>query len=397
MTAERTLRDLLGSQARRFPKRPFLEAGEERYSFSAVDDRTDRAATALVAMGLRGGERVALLLTNRSELLFFLLGAPKVAVIPVLLDALAPAEEIGACLRAVNPSVVITETCFDDYRESFPDLKGWVAVDGEEFGEEPFCGLSRGNVLGFWPELDAGKTAAEFCRFAGGAVRSVALTHRDLLASCGRLLQTFRINESDRFLCVLPAHSVEAVVSLVLAPWAAGATCVLADAHPSRIVEEIVDSRATVLFGDAKLFQLLAGSRSFAAADLATLRVAVSHSGPVGSSLLELFEERYDTLVVEGLGFAETGGLAFANPYTGVRKPGSVGRALPGLESRIVTPDGKQVAPGEAGEIVLRGVGVMPGIPGSEGALPSDGGWLHTGLRAHADADGYIFLHGEAG
>lgn len=77
----RTLRDLLTTQTRRFEHRPYLEYGNQQYSYGSLDDRTDRVATGLNRMGLQPRDRVVLLLTNRPEFIFLFLGIPKMGFI----------------------------------------------------------------------------------------------------------------------------------------------------------------------------------------------------------------------------------------------------------------------------------------------------------------------------
>jgi long-chain acyl-CoA synthetase len=392
------LRDLLTTQARRFERWVFLEYGDQQYSYGAVDERTDRVATGLNRLGLRPGDRIALLMENRPEYIFFLLGAPKIGIIPVPLDLGFSQEEILCVLEHSAASAVVTESRFRDLRELAPEVRHWIEVDAPSFTESPFNSLTRGPILGFWPDLDPEESALiSYTRSNRGSWKPVVLSHRNLISNCNQMEQPFRINETDRFLCVIPLSSMVAIVALVLVPWAAGAACILRGAFSPHMLRDICERRTTVIAGMPRLYEMLSSRPEFLQSDLSSLRLALCSSGPVGEKTLVQFEERYDALIVEGYGPAEGTCLCCANPYTGVRKPGSLGLPLPGLECRIVDPDGRELPAGEFGEIVIRGPNVMKGYyrdPAASARALKDG-WLHTGDFGHTDPDGYYYLKGQ--
>ncbi len=392
---QQTLRDLLTTRARRFEKKTFLECGDVQFSYAAVDDRTDRVATGLSRLGLRSGDRVALLLSNRPELVFFLLGAPKLGVIPVPIAQECSQEEIISILWHCGATVVVTERRHDALKESAPQIRHWITVDDATFDEPPFRGLTGGSVLGFWPDLDpAGAALISYTRGSFRTRKAVVLTHSNLLSNCYQLLQPFRIDETDRFMCAVPLISSAAEVLLVLAPWVAGGTCILRQPVPESLPNEIERTGATVLAGRPELYQRIAGSPDFERCDLSSLRLAVCSSGPVGEEIFRRFEERHDALIVEGYGPPEVTCLACANPYTGVLKPGSLGLVLPGQEVRVVGSQGEDLSVGEPGELVVRGPNVMKEYFRDPDATARAlrGGWLHTGDTGHVDADGYYYL-----
>jgi long-chain acyl-CoA synthetase len=392
---ERTLRDLLTTQARRFERWVFLEYGGQQFSYGAVDERTDRVATGLNRLGLRPGDRMALLMRNRPEYIFFLLGAPKIGAISVPLDLSFSREELLSVLNHSGASAVVTESRFRELRSLAPDVRHWIEVDSPSFAESPFNSLTRGPILGFWPDLDPEDSALiSYSRMNSGSWKAVVLSHGNLISNCAQMGQPFRINETDRFLCVIPLSTTLAFVLLVLVPWAAGAACILKEAFSQQILQDIRERRATVIAGNPGLYELVGGLPDFLQSDLSSLRLALCSSGPVGGKALVQFEERHDALIVEGYGPAEGTCLCCANPYTGVRKPGSLGLPLPGLECRVVDPDGQELPAGKVGEIVIRGPNVMKGYyrdPAGTARAQRDG-WLRTGDFGRADSDGYYYL-----
>ncbi len=400
MASQQTIRDLITTQARRFERWVFLEFGDQQFSYGAVDERTDRAATALNRLGLRPGDTVALLMGNRPEFVFFLLGAPKLGIAAVPVDPSFSRDEMLFVMEHSGAVAVVTESRYRELHDLVPGVRHWIEVDSPSFGAVPFQNLTRGPILGFWPDLDPEESAIlSYTRTVSGTLKAVALSHRNLLSNCLQIMQPFRINETDRFLCAMPLSSVAASVLLVLVPWAAGGGCILREAYSPQVLSDISECRATVIAGMPRLYETLARAPEFEGSDLSSLRLALCSSGPVGSETLLAFEERHDALIVEGYGPVEATCLCCANPYTGVRKPGSLGIPLPGIECRIVDPQGRELPAGEEGEIVVRGPHVMKGYHKDKEASARSlkDGWLHTGDLGFTDSDGYYFLRSSQG
>jgi long-chain acyl-CoA synthetase len=388
-----TLRDHLTAQARRFEKKTFLEHGAERYSYRAIDGSTDHVATALGRLGLRRGERVAIVLPARPELVFFLWGAPKVGLVPVPIDASLERAEIASRIEQAQVSALVTERAFADLAS--PSARHVILVDDE--GATPdFAKFMRGPALDFWPDLDAGDPAAlVFTHGRDGRRRGVLLSHDNLIANATQLLQPLRVNASDRFFSALPLASSSGLVLQLLLPWTAGACAVLTDLKTSALPAELERHRITVVAAPPALYGEFARmERRKAARRSPALRLAACIGGAVGDAVQRSFEERYDALIVEGYALTEATCVACANPYTGVRKPGSLGLPLPGLECRIEPGPGRSSDTPVRGEILLRGPNVMKGYfddPVATDAALRDG-WLHTGDLGYVDSDGYYHL-----
>jgi long-chain acyl-CoA synthetase len=132
---------------------------------------------------------------------------------------------------------------------------------------------------------------------------------------------------------------------------------------------------------------------------LGKVRYASSGTAPLTPALREAFEERFGIPVLQAYGQTESfGGIAIESVkdvLAGRRRPGSVGKPLPGVELRLVDPDGQDVPKGESGEIWVRSKSAMKGYLTGDGAGPSSTGeWLHTGDLGRLDEDGYLYITG---
>src|SRR5262249_53728189 len=135
-------------------------------------------------------------------------------------------------------------------------------------------------------------------------------------------------------------------------------------------------------------------SRSGAQPDISSLRFVVCGAAPMPRQLIVEFEERFGVPVVEGYGLSECTVCCTANPRHGLRKAGSVGLPLPGIDVGVVDEADRLLPAGQAGEVVVRGPNVMRGYLGrpEESAQVLRGGWLHTGDVGRFDDDGYLTL-----
>lgn len=390
-----TLRDVLAIQASRREKQIFLEFNNRHFSFADVDNRTDRVATGLSRLGLGIGARVVLLMSNRPEYVFFLLGLPKIGMIPCTVSVHDPESSIAEAIRSSGASAVVTESRFATLRGRIPSVKHWIVVDDNSFAAPPFGNLEEGSILGFWPDLDPRDPALiSPPERKGPGLHAVVLTHGNLIAAAQQLLQPFRVDGTDRFFCALPLSAPLSEVLFILTPWISGATCVLHDGPPPGTAADIDRTGSSVIAGTPAMFRQIAASPDFERSRLPSLRLALCIGGAVEEEMFEAFEQRHDALIVEGYGLAAGAGLTCANPYTGVRKHGSIGLPLPGQECRIVDSDDRELPAGAAGEIVVRGPNVMKQYDGDAGASAQAlrEGWLHTGDQGYVDCDGYYHL-----
>jgi malonyl-CoA/methylmalonyl-CoA synthetase len=129
----------------------------------------------------------------------------------------------------------------------------------------------------------------------------------------------------------------------------------------------------------------------------AVARLFVSGSAPLPAQVFADFRERFGHAILERYGMSEAL-MLISNPYDGERRPGTVGRPLPGVSVRLVTADGSDAADGEPGEVFVRGPNVFSGYWRNPDATDAafDDGWFRTGDIGERSADGYYSLRGRA-
>ncbi len=221
------------------------------------------------------------------------------------------------------------------------------------------------------------------------------LDHANLVAMGASLGKAMRLSPDDSCLLVLPLFHVNAILVSCLAPMMAGAqVTILPRFAPDTFLAAISRYRATYFSAVPTIYARLAELPEDQLGDTSSVRFAVCGAAPVSRELLRRSEARFGFPVIEGYGLTEGTCASTVNPLDWVRKPGTVGVALPGQQVAAMRPDGSLAAVGEPGEVVIRGENVMRGYlnrPEDTAAAIVDG-WLHTGDVGVLDADGYLTI-----
>jgi long-chain acyl-CoA synthetase len=161
-----------------------------------------------------------------------------------------------------------------------------------------------------------------------------------------------------------------------------------------KALEVIERDHVTVFEGVPTMYAGMLHSSAADSADVSSLRTCISGGAAMPVEVMRNFEEQFGCMVLEGYGLSETSPVASFNQPDLERKPGSIGKELPGVEMRVLDEDGNDVPAGEVGEIAIRGECVMKGYWGREEdtaeAIPD--GWFRSGDMAKQDEDGYFYI-----
>jgi long-chain acyl-CoA synthetase len=229
-----------------------------------------------------------------------------------------------------------------------------------------------------------------------GTSKGAMLTHGNLLSN---LEQAYAMGSShieegrECVLTALPLYHIFAFQFNLLCFFAAGARNVLVPSpRPVQNLQRAFDNYPiTWVSGVNTLFNALLNEEWFTAFPPAQLKAAVAGGAALQSAVAERWLRVTGTAIAEGYGLTEASPVVCFNPISGVRKPDSIGVAVAGTEIRLVDDTGKPVAPGQPGELLVRGPQVMQGYwqRPEETAQALREGWLHTGDVAVVDGDGY--------
>ena len=362
--------------------------GVGTFTFGELDARADRLARVLAARGLSAGDRLAVYLANRLEFVDVVLACVKLGAVLVPINILYREREIGHILRDAEPRGVVAAA------ESLPLFAGVDAWDVEQVAAEA-AGQAAGRVR---QALDGDAPAAiVYTSGTTGRSKGAVLSSNNFLANTANLVACWRITASDRYLAVLPLFHVHGLANGLMTWLASGCRMRLLERFDiARAPEVFAEFEPTLFFGVPTVYVRLLEIPADAARSIGVrMRLFVSGSAPLPAAVFETFRARFGHAILERYGMSETL-MNISNPYSGERRPGSVGFPLPGVSTRIVRADGADAAAGEMGELYVRGPNVFSGYwrqPDATAAAFA-GAWFKTGDLAERAEDGYFTLRG---
>jgi malonyl-CoA/methylmalonyl-CoA synthetase len=368
---------------------PALEWEGAIYTFGQVDDRASRMAHALYRRGLRPGDRLCVYLPNSPDYIDLFLASTRLGVIFVPVNILYRDREIAHIVRDAEPVAVVAEESQEECIPAGP--KVWELGDlRREAAQQP----ATRHVL-----VNDGDAPAAIVYTSGttGASKGAVLSHNVFAVNALNLLACWRITAEDRLLLTLPLFHVHGLGN-GLHCWLISGCCLRLTPRfeHERAAGWLQDFGTTLFFGVPTMYIRLLETDAAAAERIGrNMRLFVSGSAPLPSHVLEDFRRLFGHTILERYGMSETL-MNISNPYTGDRRPASVGLPLPGVSVRNLDPEGNAVGHGETGELHLRGSNVFSGYwrrPEATQAAFRDG-WFCTGDLAIRDSDGYYMLQG---
>jgi fatty-acyl-CoA synthase len=396
-------------RARLAPERLAVVDAERRLDYAALEARTACLAGWLRAAGVGPGERVALLLGNRSVYLEAVFAAARLGAIAVPMNTLLAPPEIQYLLGNAEPRALLYEASL---------AAKWAAAGGEAV---PTCLAVGGAPDAYEAALASAAPVSEVCAVSPedpvilmytsgttGAPKGALLPHRKSLYNCLNAQLFFELGSGDRVLVAVPLFHSFGLQILSLPVLYAGGTVLLeprfdAAAAWRRIREEGV----TFLGGVPTLYRDLLAALEAGGGRQGSdrLRFLFGAGAAMPVELIRAFE-RHGLVLKQGFGQTETSILCCLDARDALRKAGSVGRPVFHADVRVVRlatlelppEQWEETAPGETGEIVVRGPITMLGYwrAPEETARVLRDGWLRTGDLARRDPEGFVTLVGRA-
>jgi len=390
--------EVLEKTAHRQPQKTAIITKDEELTFAALNQRIHGLAANLQQAGIRQGDRVGVLLPNCAAIPLSYFATQKIGAVTVILDARLKGKELQGVLKdAAVKLLIVHQQLRAEADEAFKELGRiplWVVNgEGDENFEKRFFVPAAPASL---PQLRADDDALIlYTSGTTGEPKGVVLSYRNLAQYPGVMGETAITNASTIRGCILPmSHIVGPIVCNDLAD--KGFTLVIFDQiNPVTLLEGIQQYRVTVFESVPIVFQLLLGVRDLASYDTSSVKIAAMMGTSIPLPLLRAFQSAQPHIkVIQGYGLTETSPMiTLVEPERAETKMGSIGRAVRGVEVKIVDEAGKEVPIGEPGEIITRGPHVMKGyFRKLEATLARiRDGWLYTGDVGKVEADGYYY------
>jgi acyl-CoA synthetase (AMP-forming)/AMP-acid ligase II len=388
------LATLLARSARLAPDAPALGDGTSTLTYGELDDRVSRLADALVREGLGSGDRVAILMTNRPELLEILYACFRAGLVAVPINARLHPDEVRYIVAQAGARTLVAGP---EHLESARDAGVRVVAIGPEYerlvssGDPRFTDRAVESDTPAWLFYTSGTT---------GRPKGATLSHGNLLEmvmACLANVTDYRA--SDTVLHAAPLTHGAGLYAL--AATARGACHLVPPTQPfdpAATLDLIARRRATVIsFITPTMVRLLVDAAG-SAVDVSSLRAIVYGGGPMYAEDLRIAQARFGLILTQIYGLGETPMtvtyLSASVPAREAEQLVSVGMAHPNVDLRLLDDAGAEVPTGSMGEVCVRSAVVMAGYWDDPGATQEalKAGWLHTGDLGRLDESGYLYL-----
>lgn len=394
------LHDLFAIAASRTPEKLALETPSTAWSYESLLRAADACAASFARRGLGKGDRALFFLGNCPEFVIAYLAVIRLGAILVPVNLRYRRLELSHILADSTPRLIISEQAL----LSILDEAGVVDMGVPILLAEQMADLPAGADGWHVPRVEGDDLAViMYTSGTTGRSKGAMLTHNNLLATITGLLAAWGWQADDVLYLCLPLFHTHGLVVGMHCALAAGATIQLrAKFEHGTTLDELVTGRATLFFAVPTIYtRLVEELQTRGSVDFSHMRLFCSGSAPLAAETFTAFQSLTGHTILERYGMTETG-MNLSNPYAGPRLPGSVGTPLPGVSMRIVDTAGREVAPGEEGELLLRGSNVFDGYwlapekTAESFSLDAQGRrWFHTGDLARQDPDtGYVTLLG---
>jgi acyl-CoA synthetase (AMP-forming)/AMP-acid ligase II len=369
-----------------------------RISYGNLREQIENLAAALAECGIGPGERVGIALPNGLPMIVSLLAA-SLAGIAAPLNPAYKEEEFRFYLDDTNACVLLLPPAgAEEARRACRNRVRVLAVEMDVAGTVRLSGVTRGRRL----ELPGVNDIALLLHTSGstGRPKQVPLKHANLSISAQNVARSYALTGQDVSLCVMPLFHVHGLVASTLATLATGGTVVLPGKFNPLSFWRIARGHGVTWYSAVptshQMLLARADAKTGRPQGAARLRFIRSCSASLAPTVMQDLEAAFGAPVLEAYGMTEAAHQMASNPLPpDIRKAGSVGRGT-GVRISIMDSQGRHLAPGEQGEVVIQGPNVIGGYENNPEANATSfiDGWFRTGDQGFLDSAGYLTLVG---
>lgn len=368
-------------------------------NYRLLNERCNRGANYLRSLGVKPGDRVAVLAYNSTDIIEILFACQKLGAIFVPLNWRLAAPELRVIVEDCRPTVLIHG---DEFAAVSAELAEVSAVrlisvrDGNDSDYER--GLSNASpVASFQPQTQDDTWLIMYTSGTTGLPKGARLTHGNVLFTTINHNLRFRFSDRSRCLTVLPLFHVGGLL-LFVTPFMhlGGSAVIMRQFDAATCLGLLADKQLAItdIFAVPTIFLFMSQLPAFADADLTHLARVVVGGAPAPLELLKAYTSK-KVPVAQAFGMTETATSGTSmSAYSSLAKLGSSGTPAMHVSVRVVDREGRDVAQGEVGEIWIKGPAISPGYwnrPEANAASYRDG-WFHTGDAARVDEDGHFYI-----
>jgi len=396
------LYQILEDAANHYPDDIALVFQSHQISYQKLKNAADRLASGIKNLGLKAGDRVAVMLPNvpHFPISYFALLKLGISMIPV--STLYKTEEIHHQLEDSEvKGIIYWEGFRSNVAQAVQNLEHCrnliVLGDKAQPGEVRLNYLIENNE----PLLESADLSQDdtalivYTAGTTGRPKGAELTHQNISSNITACSQLLKLDSHDSVLSSIPLyHPLGFTLSLSTFMYVGAKIILELNYEAGHILHCIHANKPTYIICVPSMIRALLEVESMDEIDTGSLKYCLSNGDSLKQEIIERFESKFKTTIIEGYGLTEASPMVSFNDSTQNRHAGSIGLPLPGVEIRIVDENDREVRTGEVGEILVRGPNVMKGYlnrPEATKEVIRDG-WLRTGDLARVDESGFAFI-----
>ncbi|MBI5827529.1 MAG: AMP-binding protein [Deltaproteobacteria bacterium] len=397
---EMTLVEMLEKNALSEPEKDAILYYDERITYSALDQRVNGLAGGLIGLGVKRGDRVAMMMPRVPELVIGFLAAARAAALAAPVNYELNAEKISEILRAITPRAFLVHSSFlplaDQAVSLCPGLDIKVIVS-----DTPVEGRLSLKDLAFTgapaaPSLDIKADDPVYLNYTSGSTgdsKGAITTHANIYWNTLASVDALALTASDVHLCMFAsfAHPHEIFARAL---YLCGTMVLVDRISPKSLAEAVSRHGVTCVMGLAPMYENLLELLEYRTYDLSSLRIPESGGMYTRQELIRAFRKKLGVDIIPVWGSTETTGIAIANRFGERIIPGSIGRPCRSYKVKIVDEDWRELPPGEVGEMIFKGPGVVRSYYEEVTADkdPFRDGWYCSGDLGRKDKDGNFYF-----
>lgn len=390
---------ILLDTAEKVPNHPAIVFRNESITFGEVAEKVKEKAVGLRKYGISNSSHVALMMGNKPEyaVAYFALLSLGATVIP--LNPLFKENEISYILNDSEAAALIVDEIglaeVQKARDTLSTVKMIISLQQTD-SYIPWDEV-RGEAADFFLETKNQEDNAQIIYTSGttGKPKGALITHGNLEWMTETCIKMTEITNEDRVLVVLPLFHAYAKLQGLLQCVLTGCTIYLEERFiPDAILQKIADNKITVFLGVPTMYTMFLSLPKINELDFSHLRIAGCGGASLPMEIMEKVNVAMGVELGEGYGQTESTVMISCFPPNTEKQYGSVGLPLPGIELKIIDPNGQEVPVGEVGEIIFRGPNAMKGYYKKEEETNDTlrDGWVYTGDLARRDERGFLYI-----
>lgn len=393
--------ELLKETAKKYGEKEAIYDLHQRFSYKQLKVDVDFFAGGLKGMGVGKGDRVAVSLPNWYETVVILFAIAKLGAIVVPFSPKYKSHEVEYILGNAEPKLLIATEEFEKnvtFKRALTLVPEAITVRSVLEGLRTYEDLIDQGLYAEEERIQVDEDLYCFLYTSGttGMPKGVMISHQSIIGnSASTMGRELKCHEEDVFIIAAPLFHIFGMgINLFCAAFVGARIVLIEKFDPRLMLETIEKEKVTIHSGVPTMLIKELEVKDFDSYDLSSLRTGIVGASPIPANKVKEIRERFGMNLCQSFGITEACSVTLT-PYDDDEKNilETLGKALPGVEMKIVDENREQLPPGAAGEIAIRGIGIMKGyykMPEQTKAVVDKDGWYYTGDLGTLDKEEYL-------